>query len=104
MLSAASARSCSVWRCSCSRARRGGAGRRAPGGAVVPPPPPALILPEFEPSERHSAIGVWAATGGIAAAAGPPLGGLLVQADWRLVFLVHVPGGLIGLLLRTRHR
>ncbi len=38
------------------------------------------------------AIGVWAATGGIAAAAGPPLGGLLVQADWRWVFLVNVPG------------
>jgi EmrB/QacA subfamily drug resistance transporter len=68
------------------------------GGALMLPTSLGLILPEFEPSERHTAIGVWAATGGIAAAAGPPLGGLLVQADWRLVFLVNVPVGLAGLL------
>ena len=45
---------------------------------------------------------MWAATGGIAAAAGPPLGGLLVQADWRWVFLVNVPVGLLGLLFGVR--
>ncbi len=61
-----------------------------------------LMLPEFEASERHVAIGVWAATGGVAATAGPPLGGLLVQADWRLVFLVNVPVGLTGLALGWR--
>ncbi len=61
-----------------------------------------LMLPEFEASERHVAIGVWAATGGVAAAAGPPLGGLLVQADWRLVPLVNVPVGLTGLALGWR--
>ena len=63
------------------------------------------MLPEFGPHERHVAIGVWAATGGIAAASGPPLGGLLVQADWRLVFLVNVPIGLLGLAfgIRTLH-
>ena len=71
---------------------------QAAGGALMLPTSLGLILPEFEPSERHSAIGVWAATGGIAAAAGPPLGGLLVQADWRLVFLVNVPVGLFALV------
>jgi EmrB/QacA subfamily drug resistance transporter len=70
---------------------------QAAGGAMMLPTSLGLILPEFEPSERHSAIGVWAATGGIAAAAGPPLGGLLVQADWRLVFLVNVPVGMLAL-------
>jgi EmrB/QacA subfamily drug resistance transporter len=72
------------------------------GGALMLPTSLGLMLPEFEPGERTAAIGVWAATGGIAAAAGPPLGGLLVQADWRLVFLVNVPVGLIGLTLGTR--
>jgi EmrB/QacA subfamily drug resistance transporter len=78
---------------------------QAAGGALMVPTSLGLILPEFAPEERHVAIGVWAATGGIAAAAGPPLGGLLVQADWRWVFLVNVPVGLIGLLvgMRTLH-
>jgi EmrB/QacA subfamily drug resistance transporter len=70
---------------------------QAVGGALMLPTSLGLMLPEFEPHERHAAIGLWAATGGIAAAAGPPLGGLLVQADWRLVFLVNVPVGLAGL-------
>ncbi len=70
---------------------------QAVGGALMLPTSLGLMLPEFGPHERHVAIGAWAATGGIAAAAGPPLGGLLVQADWRLVFLVNVPVGLLGL-------
>ena len=76
---------------------------QALGGALMLPTSLGLMLPEFGPHERHVAIGVWAATGGIAAASGPPLGGLLVQADWRLVFLVNVPVGLLalGLGLRT---
>jgi EmrB/QacA subfamily drug resistance transporter len=75
---------------------------QAAGGALMLPTSLGLMLPEFAPHERHSAIGVWAATGGTAAAAGPPLGGLLVQADWRLVFLVNVPVGLAGLLVGAR--
>jgi EmrB/QacA subfamily drug resistance transporter len=70
---------------------------QAAGGALMLPTSLGLMLPEFGPHERHVAIGIWAATGGIAAAAGPPLGGLLVQADWRWVFLVNVPVGLAGL-------
>jgi EmrB/QacA subfamily drug resistance transporter len=70
---------------------------QAIGGALMLPTSLGLMLPEFGPHERHVAIGAWAATGGIAAASGPPLGGLLVQADWRWVFLVNVPVGLLGL-------
>ena len=75
---------------------------QAVGGALMLPTSLGLMLPEFAPAERHLAIGVWAATGGIAAAAGPPLGGLLVQADWRWVFLVNVPVGVAGLILGSR--
>jgi EmrB/QacA subfamily drug resistance transporter len=75
---------------------------QAAGGALMVPTSLGLMLAEFEPAKRHVAIGVWAATGGIAAAAGPPLGGLLVQADWRWVFLVNVPVGLAGLLFGAR--
>ncbi len=75
---------------------------QAVGGALMLPTSLGLMLPEFAPSERHVAIGMWAATGGIAAAAGPPLGGLLVQADWRWVFLVNVPVGIAGLVFGAR--
>lgn len=75
---------------------------QAAGGALMLPTSLGLMLPEFEPEKRHVAIGVWAATGGIAAAAGPPLGGLLVQADWRWVFLVNVPVGLLGIVTGIR--
>jgi EmrB/QacA subfamily drug resistance transporter len=81
---------------------------QALGGALMLPTSLGLMLPEFEPEKRHVAIGLWAASGGIAAAAGPPLGGLLVQADWRWVFLVNLPIGLaalaFGLRTLTEHR
>ncbi len=75
---------------------------QALGGALMLPTSLGLMLPEFEPERRHVAVGIWAASGGIAAAAGPPLGGLLVQADWRLVFLVNVPVGLAALAAGVR--
>lgn len=68
------------------------------GAALLLPASLGLVLPEFPPEQRHVAIGIWAAVGGVAAAAGPPLGGLLVQAGWRWVFVVNVPVGLAGLL------
>ncbi|HEY2140891.1 MAG TPA: MFS transporter [Solirubrobacteraceae bacterium] len=72
------------------------------GAALLMPASLGLVLPEFPPEKRHIAIGVWAAVGGVAAAAGPPLGGLLVQAGWRWVFIVNVPIGLAGLLVGRR--
>src|SRR5215213_10277505 len=66
---------------------------QATGAAFLMPTSLALLLPEFEPRERPAAIGIWAGVGAAAAAAGPPLGGVLVQADWRLVFFVNLPVG-----------
>jgi EmrB/QacA subfamily drug resistance transporter len=68
------------------------------GAALLMPASLGLLLPEFPPEKRHIPIGIWAAVGGIAAAAGPPLGGLLVQISWRWVFIVNVPVGLASLI------
>jgi EmrB/QacA subfamily drug resistance transporter len=75
---------------------------QAVGAAFLIPTSLALLLPEFEPRRRPTAIGIWAAVGGVAAAAGPPLGGLLVTANWRLVFLVNLPVALGCLILTVR--
>jgi EmrB/QacA subfamily drug resistance transporter len=75
---------------------------QATGAAMLLPTSLALLLPEFPPAKRAEAIGVWAAVGGVAAAFGPPLGGLLVEASWRWVFLVNLPVGLIAFVFALR--
>ena len=72
------------------------------GAALLMPASLGLLLPEFPPEQRHIPIGIWAAVGGIAAAAGPPLGGLLVQISWRWVFIVNLPVGLASLIVGWR--
>lgn len=75
---------------------------QAAGGALMIPTSLGLLLAEFPPSERARAVGAWAGIGGIAAACGPPLGGLLVEVSWRWIFLVNLPVGIacLGAALR----
>ena len=46
-----------------------------------------------------SAVALWGASAALAAASGPPLGGLLVELDWRWVFAVNVPLGALVVVL-----
>jgi EmrB/QacA subfamily drug resistance transporter len=67
---------------------------QAAGGALLVPTSLGLVLPEFPPERRATATGLWAATGAVAAATGPSLGGVLIQwTDWRLVFFVNLALG-----------
>jgi EmrB/QacA subfamily drug resistance transporter len=75
---------------------------QAAGAAFMVPTSLGLLLPEFPPEQRATAVGAWAAVGGVAAAAGPPIGGLLVQASWHWVFLVNLPVGLVALVAASR--
>ncbi|MEU3183389.1 DHA2 family efflux MFS transporter permease subunit [Streptomyces sp. NPDC006923] len=55
-----------------------------------------LLLAHTPPARRAAALGAWGAAGGIAAAVGPSLGGLLVDSwNWRGIFLINVPLGLL---------
>ncbi|MFJ8043945.1 MFS transporter [Kitasatospora sp. NPDC096147] len=52
------------------------------------------------PAARTRAVATWAAVSGAAVAAGPPVGGLLVQlAGWRAVFTINAPIALLALAL-----
>lgn len=75
---------------------------QAAGGALLLPSALGLLLPEFPPERRHSAIAIFTATGALAAGLGPVIGGLLVEVDWRLVFLVNLPVGLVTGVLAAR--
>ena len=75
---------------------------QAAGGAMMIPATLGLILPAFPLEQRTLAIGIWSAVGGVAAALGPPIGGLLVQLSWRWIFVVNVPIGVLTALLAIR--
>jgi EmrB/QacA subfamily drug resistance transporter len=70
---------------------------QALSAAVVLPTSLGLALPAFPPQQRTTAIGIWAAVGAIAAGGGPVLGGLLIQASWRWIFLINVPIVLVAI-------
>ncbi|MER7764208.1 MFS transporter [Streptomyces sp. NPDC097619] len=72
---------------------------QAVGGGLMLPSSLGLLLPLFPPEKRGAALGLWSAMGGAAAALGPPVGGLLVDAGWEWVFLVNLPVGVAGVLL-----
>ncbi len=70
---------------------------QAAGAALLTPTSLSLVLAAYPPERRSGAVRAWTATGGVAAAFGPVIGGLLVAASWRWVFLVNVPIGLAAL-------
>jgi EmrB/QacA subfamily drug resistance transporter len=76
---------------------------QAAGAAILVPTSLALLLPEFPLEQRATATALWGATGGIAAATGPALGGVLVATtSWRSVFFVNLLIGLPALIPARR--
>src|SRR6185295_17644689 len=77
---------------------------QAVGGAMLNPVAMSIIVNTFvDPKERARAVGIWGAAFGVAMAAGPLLGGLLVDhVGWRSIFWVNLPLGVIALALTAR--
>lgn len=74
------------------------------GGALLTPGSLAIIQASFRPQDRARAIGAWSALGGIAAAVGPLLGGLLIDAvSWRAIFLLNLPLAAVVVAVALRH-
>lgn len=72
-------------------------------GAIMSPQALALMQVLFTPLERVSKLALFGLVGGLAAIAGPILGGLLIKLNlfdlgWRLIFLINLPVGLFALV------
>jgi EmrB/QacA subfamily drug resistance transporter len=74
------------------------------GGALLTPGSLAIIQATFAADDRPRAVGAWSGLGGLASAAGPVIGGWLVQtAGWRWVFLLNLPLAVVVVVVTTRH-
>ncbi len=74
------------------------------GGALVAAAGFAVMLPEFPPSRRSTAIGFAGATGALGAVVGPALGSVLIDAfHWRAIFFINVPLSLLVLVLAPKY-
>lgn len=69
---------------------------QAAGAALLTPTSLALLLADFPSAARQKAVSLWTAVGAVAAALGPALGSALIEwVDWRMIFLINVPVGVL---------
>ncbi|MFD9732936.1 MFS transporter [Umezawaea sp. NPDC059074] len=74
---------------------------QAVGGSMLNPVAMSIITNTFtEKRERARAIGVWGGVVGLSMAAGPLVGGALVETiGWRSIFWLNVPVGVLAVVL-----
>lgn len=71
--------------------------------AFIVPVTVPLSMDIFPPEKRGFIMGLWGAFAGLAAASGPSLGGILTQFfNWRYVFFINIPLGILCILLTTK--
>lgn len=70
------------------------------GGALLVPGSLAIISASFPEDQRGQAIGTWSGFTAITTAAGPLIGGWLIEhVSWRAVFFINLPIGIAVLIL-----
>ncbi|MCB2293577.1 DHA2 family efflux MFS transporter permease subunit [Clostridium algoriphilum] len=73
---------------------------QAIGGGMIIPVSISIILQMFPSKNRGMALGVWGIATMAAPAIGPTFGGYIIERlDWRLIFIVNVPIGVIAVIL-----
>ncbi|MGW4242089.1 MFS transporter [Nocardia sp. NPDC004722] len=75
---------------------------QAIGAAALTPASLGLLLTVLPPARVPGAVKVWATTSSFAAAVGPVVGGALVEASWRWVFLINLPVGVAAAVAALR--
>jgi len=73
------------------------------GGGIAVPLALALITDVTPPDMRGKALGIWGAITGVAVAAGPLVGGAIVDGlAWQWIFWLNVPVGIVIAVLTTQ--
>jgi EmrB/QacA subfamily drug resistance transporter len=73
------------------------------GAALLSPAALSILTTNYTGTQRARALSTWGAIGGAGAAAGVLLGGMLTSwLDWRWVFFVNVPTGLVTAVIALR--
>lgn len=73
---------------------------QALGGGMIMPVSMSIIYQVVPPEERGTALGVWGIAAMAAPAIGPTLSGYIVEhLDWRLIFTINIPLGIVGVIL-----
>jgi EmrB/QacA subfamily drug resistance transporter len=74
------------------------------GAALLAPASLAILQASFRADDRARAIGAWSGLSGVAAAAGPLVGGYLIAiGSWRWVFFINLPVAVVVLVVTARH-
>ena len=70
---------------------------QAIGGGLIIPVTMTIVYKVFPLHERNMAMGIWGISAMVAPAVGPTLSGYLVEYwDWRLIFTINIPIGVVG--------
>ena len=68
------------------------------GGAGIMPLSLSLLAGSVEPKRRPLAIGIWGGIAGLGVAAGPLIGGAVINGwNWQGIFWINVPVGIIAI-------
>lgn len=70
--------------------------------AILQPAVLALMAQRFHGEAHRRALAIWSSVGALGLVAGVMLGGILAALDWRTIFFINVPPGLIALWLVRR--
>lgn len=75
-------------------------GIQAIGGSGLMSLSMSIVASTFKGKSRGLALGIWGSVSGLSTALGPLVGGILVSAfNWRAIFLLNVPIGIIALIM-----
>ena len=70
------------------------------GAAMVMPVSLTILTTAFTAERRGAIVGIWGGIGGLAVAAGPLVGGAIIEGlNWHWIFWVNVPFGIATVLL-----